>query len=49
MKHRYSEFSKLNEQLSKEFPITKDLLPGKRILGKSSSVFLEQVRVQVIN
>ncbi|XP_043473374.1 nischarin-like [Leptopilina heterotoma] len=45
VKHRYSEFSELNEILVSEHCVEKDILPPKKLIGNKNEVFVEKRRL----
>lgn len=44
VKHRYSEFFELHNQLIQEHGISKDLLPSKKVIRNKSPTFIESRR-----
>lgn len=46
VRHRYSDFYDLNEKLHKEIAITKDLLPGKKVLKNNKFLGQRQLDLE---
>ena len=44
VKHRYSEFFNLHNQLVTEHGVSKDILPSKKVIGNKCDVFIETRR-----